>query len=76
MWKTGHSLIEARMKETGSPLAGEMSGHIFFGGDWYGFERNGLSATSTRKAARSAQHAEPVLRRRLTEWDEWPTNLR
>ena len=38
MWKTGHSLIEARMKETGSPLAGEMSGHIFFGGDWYGFD--------------------------------------
>ena len=38
MWKTGHSLIEARMKETSSPLAGEMSGHIFFGGDWYGFD--------------------------------------
>jgi phosphomannomutase/phosphoglucomutase len=38
MWKTGHSLIEARMKETASPLAGEMSGHIFFGGDWYGFD--------------------------------------
>ena len=38
MWKTGHSLIEARMKETNSPLAGEMSGHIFFGGDWYGFD--------------------------------------
>src|SRR3546814_4166120 len=30
MWKTGHSLIKAKMKETGSPLAGEMSGHIFF----------------------------------------------
>jgi phosphomannomutase/phosphoglucomutase len=38
MWKTGHSLIEARMKELDSPLAGEMSGHIFFGGDWYGFD--------------------------------------
>jgi phosphomannomutase / phosphoglucomutase len=38
MWKTGHSLIEARMKETQSPLAGEMSGHIFFGGDWFGFD--------------------------------------
>jgi phosphomannomutase/phosphoglucomutase len=38
MWKTGHSLIEARMKETGAPLAGEMSGHIFFGGDWFGFD--------------------------------------
>jgi phosphomannomutase len=38
MWKTGHSLIKARMKEIGSPLAGEMSGHIFFGHDWYGFD--------------------------------------
>lgn len=38
MWKTGHSLIKARMKETGAPLAGEMSGHIFFGGDWFGFD--------------------------------------
>ena len=38
MWKTGHSLIKARMKELQAPLAGEMSGHIFFGGDWYGFD--------------------------------------
>ena len=38
MWKTGHSLIKAKMKEIGSPLAGEMSGHIFFGHDWYGFD--------------------------------------
>lgn len=38
MWKTGHSLIKARMQETGAPLAGEMSGHIFFGGDWFGFD--------------------------------------
>ncbi|HET9151117.1 MAG TPA: phosphomannomutase/phosphoglucomutase [Gemmatimonadales bacterium] len=38
MWKTGHSLIKARMKELHAPLAGEMSGHIFFGGDYYGFD--------------------------------------
>jgi phosphomannomutase/phosphoglucomutase len=38
MWKTGHSLIKARMKELDAPLAGEMSGHIFFGGDWFGFD--------------------------------------
>ena len=38
MWKTGHSLIKARMKELHAPLAGEMSGHMFFGGDWYGFD--------------------------------------
>ena len=38
MWKTGHSLIKAKMKAERSPLAGEMSGHIFFGGDWFGFD--------------------------------------
>ena len=38
MWKTGHSLIKAKMKETASPLAGEMSGHIFFKHRWYGFD--------------------------------------
>jgi len=38
MWKTGHSLIKARMKELRAPLAGEMSGHIFFGGDYFGFD--------------------------------------
>ncbi|MES1974395.1 MAG: phosphomannomutase/phosphoglucomutase [Pseudomonadota bacterium] len=38
MWKTGHSLIKMKMKETGSPLAGEMSGHIFFAHDFYGFD--------------------------------------
>jgi len=38
MWKTGHSPIKAKMVETGSPLAGEMSGHIFFADTWYGFD--------------------------------------
>ena len=38
MWKTGHSLIKTKMKETGAPLAGEMSGHIFFAADYYGFD--------------------------------------
>lgn len=38
MWRTGHSLIKAKMAETGSPLAGEMSGHIFFADHWYGFD--------------------------------------
>ncbi len=43
MWKTGHSHIKAKMKEIGSPLAGEMSGHIFFKHRWYGFD-DGLYA--------------------------------
>ncbi|MGH2709001.1 MAG: phosphomannomutase/phosphoglucomutase, partial [Actinomycetota bacterium] len=38
MWKTGHSLIKAKMKELHAPLAGEMSGHMFFGGDYLGFD--------------------------------------
>ena len=38
MWRTGHSLIKAKMAETGSPLAGEMSGHVFFADRWYGFD--------------------------------------
>ncbi|MBF7052751.1 phosphomannomutase/phosphoglucomutase [Halomonas sp. KAO] len=45
MWRTGHSLIKARMKETGALLAGEMSGHIFFKERWYGFD-DGLYAAA------------------------------
>lgn len=43
MWKTGHSLIKAKMKETGAMLAGEMTGHLFFQDRWYGFD-DGLYA--------------------------------
>ncbi|MCP4327385.1 MAG: phosphomannomutase/phosphoglucomutase [Alphaproteobacteria bacterium] len=43
MWKTGHSLLKAKMAETGAPLAGEMSGHIFFADTYYGFD-DGLYA--------------------------------
>ena len=44
MWKSGHSLMKAKMKETGALLAGEMSGHIFFGERWYGFDDGLYSA--------------------------------
>jgi len=43
MWKTGHALIKAKLKESGAPLAGEMSGHMFFKERWYGFD-DGLYA--------------------------------
>ncbi|WP_025040578.1 phosphomannomutase/phosphoglucomutase [Nitrosospira briensis] len=43
MWKTGHSFIKGKLKETGALLAGEMSGHIFFNERWYGFD-DGLYA--------------------------------
>jgi phosphomannomutase len=38
IWKTGHSFIKAKLKETGAPLAGEMSGHVFFADEYYGFD--------------------------------------
>lgn len=44
MWKTGHSLIKAKMHETKAPLAGELSGHIFFADKWYGFDDGIYSA--------------------------------
>jgi phosphomannomutase/phosphoglucomutase len=43
MWMTGHALIKAKLKETGAPLAGEMSGHVFFKERWFGFD-DGLYA--------------------------------
>jgi phosphomannomutase len=50
MWKTGHSLIKSKMKETGAPLAGEMSGHIFFKHQWYGFDDALYAAIRTIRA--------------------------
>ncbi len=57
MWKTGHSLIKAKMKETGAALAGEMSGHTFFKERWYGFD-DGLYA-GARLLEILARHADP-----------------
>ncbi|WP_431282469.1 phosphoglucomutase/phosphomannomutase PgmG [Humitalea sp. 24SJ18S-53] len=68
MWKTGHSLIKAKMAETGAPLAGEMSGHVFFADKWYGFDDApysairllGIVARMTGKLS-DVRHAFPVL---------------
>ncbi len=57
MWKTGHSLIKAKMKETGAPIAGEMSGHIFFGERWYGFDD--ATYTAARLLEILSRHADP-----------------
>ena len=56
MWRTGHSLIKAKLKETGAPFAGEMSGHLFFNDRWPGFD-DGLYA-----GARLLETAEPARR--------------
>jgi phosphomannomutase len=45
MWRTGHSIIKTKMHDTGAPLAGEMSGHIFFADRWYGFDDALYAAT-------------------------------
>lgn len=55
MWKTGHSLIKAKMQETGALLAGEMSGHIFFKERWYGFD-DGLYTAARLLEIVSAQY--------------------
>ena len=51
MWKTGHSLIKSKMKQTGSPLAGEMSGHVFFAHQYYGFDDALYAAVRLIRAA-------------------------
>jgi len=56
MWKTGHSFIKAKMKETGAELAGEMSGHIFFKERWFGFD-DGLYGAA-RMLEIVSQHSE------------------
>ena len=58
MWKTGHSLIKQKMLELKAPLAGEMSGHMFFGGDWFGFD-DALFAAA-RLIHYVAEHAGPL----------------
>ena len=80
MWKTGHSLIKTRLKQSGAPLAGEMSGHIFFADRWYGFDDavycaarlvqilGGLGEPSARVFARlPAAKSTPELRVRVGE---------
>ena len=58
MWKTGHSLIKAKLKETGALLAGEMSGHFFFTERWYGFD-DGLYSACRLLEILAAEAGEP-----------------
>ena len=62
MWNTGHALVKAKLKETGAPLAGEMSGHTFFKERWYGFD-DGLY-TGARLLEIVSRHADanPLLK--------------
>ncbi|UAJ09872.1 phosphoglucomutase/phosphomannomutase PgmG [Glacieibacterium megasporae] len=62
MWKTGHSLIKAKMKETGAPLAGEMSGHLFFKHDYYGFDDGLYAAVRLIGAVAASGHSLAALK--------------
>jgi phosphomannomutase/phosphoglucomutase len=59
MWKTGHSLIKAKMRETDAELAGEMSGHFFFKERWYGFD-DGIYSAARLLEILSAQPQSPT----------------
>lgn len=62
MWKTGHSLIKEKMRQTGSPISGEMSGHIFFADNWFGFDDAiYASARLARLVARSGRSLDDLL---------------
>jgi phosphomannomutase len=61
MWTTGHSLIKAKLKETGAPLAGEMSGHIFFSERWYGFDDATYTAARLLEILARSSDASAVL---------------
>jgi len=72
MWKTGHSLIKSKMKEVGSPLAGEMSGHIFFKHDYYGFDDAIYAAIRLIRASASLGRSVTELRGALPEMINTP----
>jgi phosphomannomutase/phosphoglucomutase len=61
MWRTGHSLIKAKLRETGAPFAGEMSGHLFFNDRWYGFDDGVYAGARLLEIVSRAPDASQVL---------------
>jgi phosphomannomutase len=72
MWKTGHSLIKTKMKETGAPLAGEMSGHIFFAQDYYGFDDAQYAAVQLINAVHVIGTSMTEIREQMPEFVNTP----
>jgi phosphomannomutase/phosphoglucomutase len=62
MWNTGHALVKAKLKETGAPLAGEMSGHTFFKERWYGFDDGLYTGARLLEILSRAVDGNPVLK--------------
>ncbi len=76
MWKTGHSLIKAKMREVGAPLAGEMSGHIFFGERWYGFDDGTYTAARLLEIVSASADPSAVLEALPTSFSTPELNVR
>lgn len=72
MWKSGHSPIKAKMQETGAPLAGELSGHIFFAHDFYGFDDALYAAIRLLRAVRGLGGSLTALRDAMPEMASTP----
>ncbi|MDR3054155.1 MAG: cbb3-type cytochrome oxidase assembly protein CcoS [Zoogloeaceae bacterium] len=62
MWNTGHALVKAKLKATGAPLAGEMSGHVFFRERWYGFDDGLYAGARLLEILSRSPDANPILR--------------
>jgi len=62
MWNTGHALVKAKLKETGAPLAGEMSGHTFFKERWYGFDDGLYTGARLLEILSKATDGNPLLK--------------
>jgi phosphomannomutase len=75
MWKTGHSLIKAQMKKIKAPLAGEMSGHIFFGERWYGFDDATYTAARMLEILSRSKDPSKVLNRLPTSFSTPELNV-
>jgi phosphomannomutase len=75
MWKTGHSLIKAQMKAIGAPIAGEMSGHIFFGERWYGFDDATYTAARMLEILSRSKNPSRVLNRLPTSFSTPELNV-
>jgi phosphomannomutase len=76
MYKTGHSLIKAHMKEIGSPLGGEMSGHIFFKERWYGFDDGTYAGARLLEILSRSPDANAVLHALPTSFSTPELNVR
>ncbi|MBS0446001.1 MAG: phosphomannomutase/phosphoglucomutase [Proteobacteria bacterium] len=75
MWKTGHSLVKAKLRETGAPIAGEMSGHIFFVERWYGFDDATYTAARLLEILSRSQDPSRVLNELPTSYSTPELNV-